>query len=104
MLHDQYTLLQEIGGEYVPYKLKGSDGKMYTPKFNSSDFIPVPKDSTGFSVTPTTRQIEKLNTYDFVRTDPVVRENANKTKPAKTKPTPQPTTEGMTTRSSRTKK
>ena len=61
MLNDcSYTLLQEIGGEYVPYKLEAENGKMFTPTFNSSDLILVPKNSTGFSVTPTTAQIKKI--------------------------------------------
>jgi hypothetical protein len=51
MLHDSYTLLQEVGGVYVPYKLKADNGKLFTPTFNSSDLIFVPKDSTGFTVT-----------------------------------------------------
>ncbi len=56
MFNDSYTLLQEIGREYVPYKLEAKNGKMFTPTFNSSDLIIVPKNSTGFSVTPTTAQ------------------------------------------------
>ena len=43
MLSDSYTLLQEIGGEYVPYKLMAENGKIFTPTFNSSDLILVPK-------------------------------------------------------------
>ena len=78
MLNDSYTLLQEIGGEYVPYKLEAKNGKMFTPTFNSSDLILVPKNSTGFSVTPSTAQIEKLNTYNVVRKDAVLKETAAK--------------------------
>ena len=84
MLNDSYTLLQEIGGEYVPYKLEAENGKMFTPTFNSSDLILVPKNSTGFSVTPSTAQIEKLN-YNVVRKDPVLKETKGKiVKPKKT--------------------
>ena len=78
MLNNSYTLLQEIGGEYVPYKLEAKNGKMFTPTFNSSDLILVPKNSTGFSVTPSTDQIEKLNTYNVVRKDAVLKETAAK--------------------------
>ena len=97
MLHDNYTLLQEVGGEYVPYKLKADNGKMYTPKFNASDLIFIPKDSTGFTVTPTTAQIEKLNTYDVVRKDPTTREPTTTPK-AKSTPKPKQVAERMTTR------
>ena len=34
MLHDKYTLLQEIGGEYVPYKLMG-ENKNYTRRIST---------------------------------------------------------------------
>ena len=78
MLNDSYTLFQEIGGEYVPYKLEGENGKMYTPYFNASDLILVPPNSTGFNVTPSTQQIEKLNTYNVVRKDPVLKETTAK--------------------------
>ena len=78
MLNDSYTLFQEIGGEYVLYKLQGENGKMYTPYFNASDLILVPPNSTGFNVTPSTQQIEKLNTYNVVRKDPVLKETTAK--------------------------
>ena len=101
MLHDSYTRLQEIGGVYVPYKLKADNGKMYTPTFNSSDLIFIPKDSTGFTVTPTTAQIEKLNTYDVVRKDPILNETTTTTTPttkAKKSPKPKQVAGAMTTR------
>ena len=59
-------------------KLMAENGKMLTPTFNSSDLILVPKNSTGFSVTPSTAQIEKLNTYNVVRKDPVLKETTAK--------------------------
>ena len=97
MLNDSYTLLQEIEGEYVPYKLEAENGKMFTPTFNSSDLILVPKYSTGFSVTPTTAQIEKFNTYNVVRKDPVLKETTAKV--VKPKATTNQVAERMTTRS-----
>jgi hypothetical protein len=97
MLNDSYTLLQEIGGEYVPYKLPAENGKMFTPTFNSSDLILVPPNSTGFNVTPTTQQIEKLNTYNVVRKDPVLKETTAKVIQPKT--TTNQVAERMTTRS-----
>ena len=70
---------------------------MYTPYFNSSDLIPVAPNSTGLTVTPSTQQIEKLNTYDIVRRDPVLRDSTT-AQPARIRATPQPA-ERMTTRS-----
>ena len=103
MLNDSYTLLQEIDGEYVPYKLEAKNGKMFTPTFNSSDLILVPKNSTGFSVTPSTAQIEKLNTYNVVRKDPVLKETTSlketTAKVVKPKTTTTQVAERMTTRS-----
>ena len=62
----------------MPYKLEAKNGKMFTPTFNSSDLIHVPKNSTGFSVTPTIAQIEKLNTYNVIRNDTVLKETTAK--------------------------
>ena len=73
------------------------NGKMFTPTFNSSDLILVPKNSTGFSVTPTTAQIKKVNTYNVVRKDPVLKETTAKV--VKPKTTTTQVAERMTTRS-----
>ena len=81
----------------------GENKKLYTPYFNSTDLIFVPPNSTGFNVTPTTAQIEKLNTYDVVRRDPLLNKTttmptAMATPKLKAIPKPKQVAERMTTR------
>ena len=64
--------------KYNPYQLIGKNGGVYTPFFYASDLQLVPKDSTGFSIYPSTANVEKLNSYDVVRRDDVVKENDEK--------------------------
>ena len=63
LIREKYTLLKEdfANKKYNPYQLIGKNGGVYTPFFYASDLQLVPKDSTGFSIYPSTANVEKLN-------------------------------------------
>jgi hypothetical protein len=83
-LQNKYKLEEEIApNDFIPYRIEiqkkrqqtGDDSiNTFMPSFYASELQYIPQNTTPYSVSPSTSNIEKLNTFNYQRKDILTRE------------------------------